>query len=88
MTVQWQKAVDAAAAERGEWVDIDGASDTTYVLDETTPEMDGTVYRAVFTNPSGSVATDAARLSVWVAPLARLAVTPGASLVSSFSTRA
>lgn len=86
MTVRWQVAADAAAAAREDWADVEGATTQRHEIAETTPEMDGSLYRAVFTNASGSVATDAATLSVWVAPGARLAVTPRAVLVPSLDT--
>lgn len=67
-TVTWQSAAGPDAA----WADIAGATGTTYTVDQTTAAMDGTRYRAVFANNAGgqarSVPTDAATLTVLVAP--------------------
>jgi hypothetical protein len=60
-TVQWQRSVD------GTWVDIDGATSTTLRLAQVSGELDGTSYRAVFTNSAGSQTSDAATLTVTAA---------------------
>jgi LPXTG-motif cell wall-anchored protein len=78
-TVQWQKSVHgcgsggvgAACAVPGgsSFADIDGATSTTYTTPTLTPADDGTRYRAVFTNDTGSTVTSAATLTVEYAPV-------------------
>jgi hypothetical protein len=62
-TVQWQARADAGAA----WVDIPGAVNPTMTLVAAKTD-DGRQFRAVFTNPLGSAATNAATLTVTTAP--------------------
>ena len=59
-TVQWQKSSNAGST----WSDISGATSATYTTPAVAGIDDGTQYRAVFTNNSGSVATAAATLGV------------------------
>src|SRR5690625_1310155 len=61
-TVQWQ-----TSTIEGEWHDVDGATATTFTMDPVTPEDDGLLVRAIFTN---GVEPDA------VTDLATLTVTP------------
>ncbi len=56
-TVQWQ------VRDGGRWRDVPGATSASLQVVATT-RTDGAQYRAVFTNASGSVTTDAARLAV------------------------
>jgi hypothetical protein len=64
VTTQWQVSTDEGAT----WVDVDGGTGTTLTLEETTPEMNRSWYRAVHTNSAGQVITDHAVLLVRVAP--------------------
>lgn len=57
-TVQWQARVVGSP-----WVDLEGATSTTLTFTPGVADH-GTRYRAVFTNASGSVTTQEARLSV------------------------
>ena len=58
-TVQWQRSTGD-----GHWADIDGGTSTTLVLAHASALLDGTAYRAVFTNSVGAATTDPATLSV------------------------
>jgi hypothetical protein len=80
-TVQWQKShrpfscglagVRSACAVAGSpsFVDIDGATSTSYTTPALTTADDGTQYRAVFTNSTDSTATSVATLTVNEAPV-------------------
>jgi hypothetical protein len=57
-TVQWQ------IFDGGQWVDIPGATSTSYTLMASRRD-NGRRFHAVFTNPSGSATTNEARLTVW-----------------------
>ncbi|MGV8876666.1 MAG: RCC1 domain-containing protein [Rhodoglobus sp.] len=56
-TVQWQMSTDKGAT----WSAISQATNTTYAM---TPTASGNMYRATFTNPLGSVTSDAATVTV------------------------
>ena len=58
LAVQWQR----------DGVDIAGAAATTYALASTALGDSGAAFRAVVTNATGSATSDAARLTVTVAP--------------------
>lgn len=62
-TVQWQVSTDGGAT----FTNIVGATSTSYTL-TANAGLDGTKYRAVFTNTLGSATTTAATLSVRAAP--------------------
>lgn len=57
-TCQWQ------VNDGSGWVDIDGATSTSYTVPEVAEGMNGWLFRAVFTNKYGSATTDAAMLTV------------------------
>ena len=57
--VQWQKQAPA-----GSWANITGANTTSYTTPLNTASDDGTKYRAVVTNPLGTLTTNPANLSV------------------------
>jgi hypothetical protein len=59
-TVQWQLSIDGGVT----YTDIFGATGTTLTLTGVTTGQNGYRYRAVFTNPVGSVTTTAAVLTV------------------------
>ncbi|WP_411089350.1 hypothetical protein, partial [Streptomyces sp. 061-3] len=48
------------------WVDIPGATTSTYTLAKATPADNGSQFRAVFTNPAGIATTETATLTVTV----------------------
>ncbi|MGO3650133.1 Ig-like domain repeat protein, partial [Agrococcus casei] len=56
-TVQWQQLTD------GEWVDVDGATSTTYAF-TAAAEQDGAQFRIVATNEAGSAESAAATVTV------------------------
>ena len=62
-TVQWQVSADAGST----WVDIPGATSTTYSF-SATAGANGWQFRAAFTNDVGSVTSNAAALTVDAAP--------------------
>ena len=62
-TVQWQFSTDNGAT----WSNISGATSTSLSIQANASD-NGTRFRAVFTNSSGSVATNAATLTVNTAP--------------------
>ncbi len=70
-TVQWQRSNDGGTT----FVDIAGATSTTYGA-SAAPGDDGTRFRAVFTNGSGTATTAAATLSVTFPPLVTTQPTP------------
>lgn len=60
--VQWQRSVDDGAT----WIDLRGATSVSYTIAAVVPGLDGTRYRAVFTNgdtPDG-VVSDVVTLTV------------------------
>ncbi len=59
-TVQWQISLDGGVT----WANIAGATTGIYTTPATTPADSGHRFRAVFTNPSGSIASTAATLTV------------------------
>ncbi|ACZ20597.1 RCC1 domain-containing protein, alpha-tubulin suppressor [Sanguibacter keddieii DSM 10542] len=78
MTVQWQSSADDGST----WVDLVGATDKTHTF-VATEDLDGALFRAVFTNPAGAATTDSALLQVVLrAPQAHLSVTPTTRLVT------
>lgn len=58
-TVQWQLCTNGK-----KWKNIKGATSTTYETDPVTLKTNNYQYRAVFSNPSGSVTTSPATLTV------------------------
>lgn len=78
-TVQWQTSTDAGAS----WADVDGATRVELQLSSTALDMDGTHYRAVFTNSAGTAATESARLSVREVRYLNLSVRPIVRLVDA-----
>ncbi len=86
-TVQWQSAPSGSST----FANISGATSTTYTTPATTAAMNGTQYRAVFTNSQGTATTNAATLTVDFAPTvtaqpASVTVTTGAN--ASFTATA
>jgi autotransporter passenger strand-loop-strand repeat protein len=63
-TVQWQLSTNGGAT----WNNIAGATATTFSITNTTASQSGAEYRAVFTNSAGSATSNAATLTVTVAP--------------------
>ncbi|MCC6833098.1 MAG: lamin tail domain-containing protein, partial [Thermoleophilia bacterium] len=63
-TVRWEQSTDGG----GTWADIAGATGTSLGF-VATAEQDGFLFRAVFTNASGSTASRGARLSVVTPPV-------------------
>jgi alpha-tubulin suppressor-like RCC1 family protein len=59
-SVQWEVSEDGG----GTWQALEGATTTPLVLQAVTHLQDGNEYRAVFSNPAGSVTTEAATLTV------------------------
>ncbi len=70
-TVQWQVSVDNGAT----WNNIGGATSPTYTFAVQAID-NGSMYRAVFTNPCGTATTNAATLNV-VAPSSSASIPPG-----------
>jgi hypothetical protein len=64
-TVQWQVSTDSGAT----FGNVSGATSTTLTLSPVTVALNTYQYRAVFTNSAGSVTSNAATLTVAVAPL-------------------
>ncbi|QIK62200.1 hypothetical protein G7068_02530 [Leucobacter viscericola] len=67
ITVQWQSSTDRGAT----WIDIAGATDTTYTTPATVLSDSGTQFRAVFTGPGtgNSATSQAATLTVKFVPV-------------------
>ncbi len=63
-TVQWQQSTDAGAT----WASINGATTTSYTTPATVLADSGKLYRAMFTNASGSANSNAATLTVTATP--------------------
>ena len=62
-TVQWQLSNDGGKT----WDPIGGATSPTHTVDCTNSNQKCLMYRAAFTNPSGTVTTDAATLMITTA---------------------
>lgn len=76
-TQRWQSSTDGVS-----WVDVPGADQTTYRLEATPAELDGTHFQMVFGNRlAQDVVTSAAVVTVVTPPQARLEVTPRTVLV-------
>lgn len=75
-TVQWQSSSDGEA-----WTDVDGATGPTLTVTGVNPGLDGTLYRAVVTNSTGTATSDAATLTVPAVGLA-LADAAGEEIVA------
>ncbi len=71
-TVQWQLSTDTGTT----WSNIAGATSTTYITDGTEATDTGREYRAVFTNASGTVTTNAAVLTVINASIPGITLQP------------
>ncbi|OYC98474.1 hypothetical protein CI089_08440 [Microbacterium sp. Yaish 1] len=78
-TVQWQTSTDAGTS----WVDIAGATGAEFSIDDARLAMDGTLYRAIFTNNAGTAVTESARLSVREVRYLNLSVRPIVRLVDT-----
>jgi DNA-binding beta-propeller fold protein YncE len=63
-TVQWQASTGAGAT----WTDISGATATAMTVPATSSSLSGSQYRAVCTNVAGTATSDAAKLTVALAP--------------------
>jgi len=63
-TVQWQLSTNGGSA----WSNISGATAASYSITNVTASQSGSEYRADFTNTAGSATTNAATLTVNVAP--------------------
>ncbi|MEG1774912.1 MAG: InlB B-repeat-containing protein [Clostridia bacterium] len=50
------------------WANIDGATQSTYTIAKTTPDMNGSQYQCIATNSVGNAKTDIATLTVQEAP--------------------
>ena len=59
-SVQWQSSTNNGST----WANISGATSTTYTTPATIATNDGTLYRATFTNPAGTVNTSIAQLRI------------------------
>jgi hypothetical protein len=75
-TVQWQVSADGGKT----WSKLTGATATSLQINRATPTQDGNQYRAVFTNPVGTVITNPATLTVTFAPA--ISLEPMAQLVA------
>ena len=64
-TVQWEVSSDAGK----DWSPITGASADVLTIVDASTSMNGYEYRAVFTNAAGSIASDAATLTVSARPV-------------------
>jgi hypothetical protein len=80
-TVQWQVSTNGGST----FTDIGGATDSTYSATAALADS-GKQFRAVFTNPSGTATSDAATLTVAVAPdpptIGSATAVPGGARVS------
>ena len=63
-TLQWQASTDAGAT----WTDVLGETATAMTVPTTTASLSGSQYRAVCTNIAGTATSDAAKLTVAIAP--------------------
>lgn len=83
-TVQWESSAD----QGGSWNPVPGATSATLTVAGTTLDQDGLLVRAVFTNASGSVTTNSARLTVLpadVAPLITSGPPPAGTVGADYS---
>jgi sugar lactone lactonase YvrE len=71
-TVQWQQSTDAGVT----WTNITAATSATFITPATVLADSGKRFRAVFTNGSGSVTSNAAVLTVTAAPPSAAFSTP------------
>lgn len=62
-SIQWQSSANGT-----DWNDISGATELTYTTEPATAQMNGTQYRCVVSNTTGSVISDAATLTVHYVP--------------------
>ena len=62
-SIQWQSSANGT-----DWNDISGATELTYTTEPTTAQMNGTRYRCVVSNTTGSATSDAATLTVHYVP--------------------
>ena len=60
LTYQWQKSLD----DGDNWADIEGATNATYTIQQTTMEMSGIQYRCVVKGDGGEATSDAVVLTV------------------------
>ncbi|MEP7141202.1 MAG: NHL repeat-containing protein, partial [Caldimonas sp.] len=67
-SVQWQQSIDAGAT----WADLPAATNPSYTTPATVVGDSGKRFRAVFTNGSGSVNSNAAILTAAAAPVVAL----------------
>jgi uncharacterized repeat protein (TIGR01451 family) len=59
-TIQWQVSTDGGAT----YINLGGGTSSTLTIACLSASLNGNLYRAVFTNPSGSATTSAAKLTV------------------------
>ena len=78
-TVQWQQSIDAGVT----WANVTGATSTSYTTPATVLADSGKRFRAVFTNTSGSVNSNAAALTVTTAPPSAAFNSPGGVAVDA-----
>jgi alpha-tubulin suppressor-like RCC1 family protein len=64
-SVQWEVSTDGGSS----WTPIEGATSTQLVVENVQISNDTSKYRAVFTNPAGSVTSTAATLTVRAVPV-------------------
>ena len=64
-TVQWQVSTDGGVT----WANVNGATSTTYTTPATVIGDNGKLFRAVFTNASGSATSSGASLTVTTMPV-------------------
>jgi len=60
VSIKWQQSINKGTT----WTDISGATSGTLTLATVSTTMDGYMYRAIFTNPQGSVTSSTALLTV------------------------
>jgi alpha-tubulin suppressor-like RCC1 family protein len=77
-SVQWQQSTDKGST----WNNISGATSTTYSVTASSTSFNGDEFRAVFTNASGSAATNAATLT-FTPPTASVVLPSGGATVSN-----
>ena len=78
-TVQWQQSIDAGVT----WANITGATNPSYTTPATVAADSGKRFRAVFTNGSGSVNSNAAVLTVTATALAGFNIPTGVAVDSA-----
>ena len=62
-SIQWQSSANGT-----DWNDISGATELTYTTEPATAQMNGTQYRCVVSNTTGSATSNAATLTVHYVP--------------------